>query len=100
MNKGNYPTSDLLEKYNLLDEYGDVVQAVVAGDLGALEKILSSKQDIFVRSGVLITMEKLRLVTLRNFVRRIAAAVKSDPDLQRNKNKPSHVDLYLIFGPL
>jgi myosin heavy subunit len=54
---------------------------VVAGDLGALETILSSKQDIFVRSGVLITMEKLRLVTLRNFVRRVAAAVKSDPDL-------------------
>lgn len=36
---------------------------------------------------------------MRNFVRRIANAVKSDPTLQKN-NKPFNIDLRYIFLPL
>lgn len=44
-------------------------------------------------------MERLRLVTLRNFVRRVAAAVKAEPQLQLS-GKPSHIALRLIYRPL
>lgn len=39
------------------------------------------------------------MTTLRNFVRRIANAVKSDESIQTNK-KPSQIDLNYIYYPL
>lgn len=97
--KGNYPTEALLEKYELKSEYGDVVQAVVAGDLGALEAAITKNQDLYVQSGVFIIIEKLRMTTLRNFVRRISIAVKSDPDLHPT-GKPGQINLNYIYRPL
>ncbi len=37
MNRDNNPSSDLLDNYGLKSEYGEIVKAVVLGDLGALE---------------------------------------------------------------
>lgn len=99
MIKGTYPTAALLEKYELKSEYGDIVQAVIGGDLGALEDALNKNQDIFVQSGVFITIERLRMVTLRNFVRRIANAVKSEPELQNN-GKPNQINLHYVYRHL
>ena len=76
MNKGNYPSLDLLKKFDLVNEYREIVNACVKGDLGLLEKTLLINQDIFIQSGVFITVEKLRLFTLRNFIKRVANAVK------------------------
>lgn len=39
------------------------------------------------------------MATLRNFVRRIANAVKSDPDIQNN-GKPNQINLKYIYLPL
>ncbi len=41
MIKGNYPTEELLEKYELKNEYSDIVRSVVDGDLGALEAAIT-----------------------------------------------------------
>ena len=41
-------------------------------------------------------IEKLRLATLRNFVKRVALAVKESPELQLN-GKDNHIDLHLLF---
>lgn len=79
MNKGIYPTEELLTKFDLKSEYGDIVTACIRGDLGMLESALIKNQDSFIQSGVFITVERLRLVTLRNFVRRVATAVKTEP---------------------
>jgi hypothetical protein len=43
-----------------------------------LESALINNQDSFIQSGVFITVERLRLITLRNFVRRVANAVKAE----------------------
>lgn len=99
MNKGNYPTEALLNKFDLTAEYGDIVKACIKGDLGLLESAILQNQDSFIQSGVFITVERLRLVTLRNFVRRVAAAVKAEPQLQLS-GKPSHIALRLIYRPL
>ena len=40
MNKGNYPTNELLTKFELLNEYSDIVKESNIGDLGMLEKAL------------------------------------------------------------
>jgi len=48
MNKGNYPSQDLLKKFDLVNEYGEIVNACVKGDLGLLEKTLLINQDIFI----------------------------------------------------
>lgn len=82
MIKGNYPSADLLKKFDLASEYGDIVQACLKGDLASLEQALLKNQDSFIQSGVFITVERLRMVTLRNFVRRVANAVKAEPQLQ------------------
>jgi hypothetical protein len=39
------------------------------------------------------------MVTLRNFVRRIANAVKSEPELQNN-GKPNQINLHYVYRPL
>lgn len=39
------------------------------------------------------------MVTLRNFVKRIATAVRTEPALQIN-NKTNHINLKLIYRPL
>ncbi len=38
INKGIYPTDELLTKFKLKQEYGAIVDACVRGDLGDLEK--------------------------------------------------------------
>ena len=48
MTKGNYPTESLLEKYELKNEYSNIVKAVVDGDLGALESAIDKNQDSYV----------------------------------------------------
>ena len=99
MNKGNYPSPDLLRKYDLEQEYLDIVRSVTDGNLAALEKAMNKNQDSFIQSGVFITMERLRMVTLRNFVKRVAAAVQAEPRLQY-KEKKTQIQLQLIFRPL
>lgn len=37
MNRDIYPTVEFLNMYGLKNEYGDILKAVVLGDLGALE---------------------------------------------------------------
>ena len=40
MIKGNFPTEALLEKFDLKNEYSDIVKAVILGDLSALEQAI------------------------------------------------------------
>ena len=44
---GNYPTEALLEKFELKSEYGDIVKAVVAGNLSAFERAIEQNNDSF-----------------------------------------------------
>ena len=55
--------------------------------------------DQYIQSGVFTVIERLRMVTLKNFVKRVATAVKADPELQVNQNA-NRIDLNLLFIPL
>jgi hypothetical protein len=80
MNSGNFPSPQLLEQYDL-KEYMGLSQAAIKGDLCELEKNIEKHMDYFISLGVFISVEKLRLITLRNFVKRVVAAVKATPEL-------------------
>ena len=44
-------------------------------------------------------VERLRMVTLKNFVKRVANAIKVTPELQV-QGKPNFINLNLLFVPL
>ena len=44
-------------------------------------------------------MERLRLVTLKNFIKRVTMAVNATPELQLH-GKPNHINLHLLYRPL
>ena len=46
-----------------------------------LEQAISTNMDQFIQSGVFIVVERLRSVTLKNFVKRVANVVKVTPEL-------------------
>lgn len=55
--------------------------------------------DQYIQSGVFTVIERLRMVTLKNFVKRVANAIKANPDLQVMGNN-NFIDLKLLFIPL
>jgi hypothetical protein len=71
---GHFPTYKLLQHYGL-DEYKGISATALRGDLKAFDRELDVNMDYFVSLGVFICLEKLRLMTLRNFVKRVAIAV-------------------------
>jgi hypothetical protein len=98
MNTGKFPSQRLLQMYDL-NEYSAMVDACLNGDMPAFEAALEQNMDQLIYSGVFTTVEHLRLVTLKNFVKRVASAVRSTPELQLN-GKPSMISLNLLFKPL
>ena len=64
-----------------------------------LEAAISAHQDQYIQSGVFTVVERLRMVTLKNFVKRVANAVKENPDLKKT-SAASQIDLNLLFAPL
>lgn len=98
MINGRFPSQFLLQSYDLL-EYSEVTNSCLKGDMQGLEQAISSNMDQFIQSGVFIVVERLRSVALKNFVKRIACAVKVTPELQTMGNI-NFIDLNLLFVPL
>lgn len=73
---GKYPTRELLDKYEL-QEYNGVIQAIRNGQVKDMEKILEVNQVKYIRNGVLLVMDLIKLLCYRNFFRRVYKIVKS-----------------------
>jgi hypothetical protein len=67
---GKFPTELLLTKYNL-DEYKLLAKAVKEGNLKVFEEETRRYQFLFVQRGVYLIVEKLKIITYRNFFKRI-----------------------------
>ena len=76
-----------------------MVEACLGGDMVALEDAIQTNMDLFIQSGVFSVLERLRLVTLKNFIKRVTMAVNATPELQL-ANKPNHINLHLLYRPL
>jgi len=69
MQLGKMPTIKLLKQYNL-QPFIDVRAAVVAGNLLELTKALDTHQIFFIKAGIFLILEKLKIITYRNLFKK------------------------------
>lgn len=92
-----------MKEVNLYEEYGVIAEAVANGDIRALEKQLDGNMELYIQSGVFLSLEKLRHLTLRNLLKKITIALAQNPqELQTSEyvDKPWIIPLKLPFAVL
>ncbi|MGH0125493.1 UNVERIFIED_CONTAM: hypothetical protein FKN15_054590 [Acipenser sinensis] len=67
---GHMPTNQLLRKYDLL-QFADVTKAVSEGNLMLLNDALAKHEAFFIRCGIFLILEKLKIITYRNFFKKV-----------------------------
>mmetsp|Transcript_29937 Transcript_29937/g.21693 ORF Transcript_29937/g.21693 Transcript_29937/m.21693 type:complete len:111 (-) Transcript_29937:43-375(-) len=62
-----------------------------------LEKAIEDHMDEFIQSGLFMAIEKLRQVTLKNFVQKVATVIAKEPVFP---GKPHRIPLQVLFNKL
>lgn len=70
---GFMPAKHLLEKYDLL-QFWDLVSAVKNGDLRGIDKVMEEHEIFFIRAGIYLIVEKLKITAYRNLFRKVYLA--------------------------
>lgn len=99
MNMNTFPAKELLQTYQL-PEYLCLAESCMDGNVAKFEENLNTYMDTYVQGGVFMTVERLRHLTLRNLIKKVAVAVQADEDLQTVKGQPQVVNLEIIFALL
>ncbi|RXM36918.1 PCI domain-containing protein 2 [Acipenser ruthenus] len=73
---GHMPTNQLLRKYDLL-QFADVTKAVSEGNLMLLNDALAKHEAFFIRCGIFLILEKLKIITYRNFFKKVYQLLKT-----------------------
>uniref|UniRef100_A0A8C4RKT8 PCI domain-containing protein 2 n=1 Tax=Erpetoichthys calabaricus TaxID=27687 RepID=A0A8C4RKT8_ERPCA len=73
---GHMPTNQLLRKYDLL-QFADVTKAVSEGNLLLLNDALSKHETFFIRCGIFLILEKLKIITYRNLFKKVYLLLKT-----------------------
>ncbi|TSK17791.1 PCI domain-containing protein 2 [Bagarius yarrelli] len=73
---GHMPTNELLRKYDLL-QFGDVTKAVSEGNLWLLNEALTKHETFFIRCGIFLILEKLKIITYRNLFKKVYLLLKT-----------------------
>ena len=76
MTLGFMPNISILKKYNL-QEFENVVEAVKKGDIKLLNDTIDKHSAFFIKAGVYMILEKLKVITLRNLFKRIYHIAKT-----------------------
>ncbi|CCD65746.1 PCI domain-containing protein 2 homolog [Caenorhabditis elegans] len=71
---GHMPTSQLLHEYRL-DEFQDVVAGVKDGNLAQLDGALAANEAFFIKCGIFLMLEKLRMITFRTLFKKVSQIV-------------------------
>ncbi|XP_069104037.1 PCI domain-containing protein 2-like [Argopecten irradians] len=67
---GHMPKQSLLQKYDLMQFY-DVAKAVSSGNLLLLNEALEKNEAFFIKCGIFLILEKLKIITYRNLFKKI-----------------------------
>ncbi|KAF6038914.1 C27F2.10 [Bugula neritina] len=67
---GRLPSREVLRKYDLM-QFADVADAVRCGNLLKLNEALQTHELFFIKSGVYLILEKLKVITYRNLFKKI-----------------------------
>jgi len=73
---GHMPTKALLEKFDLMQFHG-VVEAVKQGNLLKLNDALDANEKFFIRCGIFLILEKLKIITYRNLFKKVSLIMKT-----------------------
>ena len=73
---GQMPMESLLQKYNL-EEFTGVMQSVKEGNLCKLNQALDSNEKIFIKWGIFLILEKLKIITYRNLFKKVTLLMNS-----------------------
>ncbi|QQP41972.1 Uncharacterized protein FKW44_016496, partial [Caligus rogercresseyi] len=68
---GQMPSQGLLSKYGL-NEFSEVVKAVREGNLLRLQSALEANEKAFIKYGIFLILEKLKVITYRNLFKKVA----------------------------
>ncbi|KAJ3583746.1 hypothetical protein NHX12_015619, partial [Muraenolepis orangiensis] len=68
--EGHMPTLQLLRKYDLM-QFADVTKAVREGNLLLLNEALVKHETFFIRCGIFLILEKLKIITYRNLFKTV-----------------------------
>ncbi len=63
-------------RYNLL-QFDEVVQSVKQGNLLRLNAALEANEKFFIKSGIYLILEKLRITTYRNLFKKVALLMRT-----------------------
>uniref|UniRef100_A0A3B3SAI4 PCI domain-containing protein 2 n=1 Tax=Paramormyrops kingsleyae TaxID=1676925 RepID=A0A3B3SAI4_9TELE len=73
---GHMPTLLLLKKYDLM-QFADVTRAVSEGNLLLLNEALAKHETFFIRCGIFLILEKLKVITYRNLFKKVYQLLKT-----------------------
>ncbi|NWI13456.1 PCID2 protein, partial [Crypturellus soui] len=73
---GHMPTIQLLKKYDLM-QFAEVTKAVSEGNLLLLNEALTKHETFFIRCGIFLILEKLKIITYRNLFKKVYLLLKT-----------------------
>jgi len=73
---GQMPQGALLEKYDLT-QFSGVMAAVKEGHLANLNTALETHEQVFIKWGIFLILEKLKMITYRNLFKRVTLVLKN-----------------------
>ena len=73
---GQMPKQSLLKKYDL-QQFTGVMEAVKEGNLYNLNKALEDNERTFIKWGIFLILEKLRIITYRNLFKMVTLLMQS-----------------------
>ncbi|NXE52517.1 PCID2 protein, partial [Dromaius novaehollandiae] len=73
---GHMPTIQLLKKYDLM-QFAEVTKAVSEGNLLLLNDALTKHETFFIRCGIFLILEKLKIITYRNLFKKVYLLLKT-----------------------
>ncbi|ERE90277.1 PCI domain-containing protein 2 [Cricetulus griseus] len=73
---GHMPTIELLRKYHLM-QFSEVTKAVSEGNLLLLNEALAKHETFFIRCGIFLILEKLKIITYRNLFKKVYLLLKT-----------------------
>ncbi|XP_053311206.1 PCI domain-containing protein 2 isoform X2 [Spea bombifrons] len=73
---GHMPTIHLLRKYDLM-QFVEVTKSVSEGNLLLLTETLAKHETFFIRCGIFLILEKLKIITYRNLFKKVYLLLKT-----------------------
>ncbi|CAH1261053.1 unnamed protein product [Diabrotica balteata] len=68
---GYIPSRKVLEKYDIVVEFWDLVQAVCQGNLKLFDDLMEKHETFFINSGIYLIVDKLKIIAYRNLFKKV-----------------------------